>query len=61
LIDSFLETITNKEKTQPLTNANNSIESHLMAFAAEQSRLKANVVKMDEFRTKFVKSKNTNS
>ncbi|MBY9020493.1 MAG: Gfo/Idh/MocA family oxidoreductase [Candidatus Lokiarchaeota archaeon] len=60
LIDSFLETLTNKEKTEPLTNANNSIESHFMAFAAEESRLKAKVVEMEKFRTKLFKSKNTN-
>ncbi|MBY9016818.1 MAG: Gfo/Idh/MocA family oxidoreductase [Candidatus Lokiarchaeota archaeon] len=60
LIDSFLETLTNQEKTQPLTNANDTIESHLMAFAANESRLKAKVIEMDEFRTRLVKSKNTN-
>ncbi len=49
-----------KEKTQPLTNANITIESHLMAFAANESRLKAKVIEMDEFQTKFIKSKNTN-
>ena len=61
LIDSFLETLANQEKTQPLTNANETIESHLMAFAAHESRLKAKVIEMDQFRTKLFKSKNTNS
>jgi predicted dehydrogenase len=60
LIDSFLETLTNQEKTQPLTNANVTIESHIMAFAANESRIKAKVIEMDKFRTKLVKSKNTN-
>jgi hypothetical protein len=60
LIDSFLETLTSQEKTQPLTNADDTIESHLMAFAANESRLKAKVIEMDEFRTRLVKSKNTN-
>jgi len=59
LIDSFLETFTNPEKSQPLTNADETIESHLMAFAANESRLNAKVIKMDEFRTKLFQSKNT--
>ena len=49
-----------EEKSQSLTNANDTIESHLMAFAANESRLKAKVIEMDEFRTNLVKSKNTN-
>ena len=53
-INSFLETLNNPEKTQPLTNANDTIESHLMAFAAHESRSKAKVIEMDEFRTKLV-------
>ena len=35
----------------PLTSARDSLESHLMAFAAEQSRLKHETVKMGDFRT----------
>jgi len=54
LIDSFLETLTNPEKSQPLTNANETIESHLMAFAANKAREKNLVIDMDEFRTKLV-------
>ena len=38
-----------EEKTQPLTNFNDTIESHLMAFAANKSRIKAKVIEMDEF------------
>jgi len=49
-----------EEKSQSLTNANDTIESHLMAFAANKSRIKVKVIEMDEFRTKLVKSKNTN-
>ena len=33
-----------------LTTAQQALESHLMAFAAEQSRLQAQVIQMDEFR-----------
>jgi predicted dehydrogenase len=35
---------------QPLTTARESLESHLMAFAAEESRLNGTVVDMDDFR-----------
>ena len=52
LIDSFLETLTNPEKSQPLTNADETIESHLMAFAANKSREKNAIIEMDEFRMK---------
>ena len=50
LVDAYIESLIKKEKTQPLTNARETIESHLMAFAANESRLKGIVVDMDEFR-----------
>lgn len=53
LIDAFLETLVDDGQAQPLTNANESLESHLMAFAAEESRLEEKVIKMQEFRTKM--------
>jgi len=34
----------------PLTSARASLESHLMAFAAEKARVEGGVVDMDEFR-----------
>ena len=49
LIDAFLD-ILHKSKTQPLTNASETLESHLMAFAANESRLQAKVVDMENFR-----------
>jgi len=49
LIDAFLESIHNK-KSQPLTNAYETLESHLMAFAANKSRLKAKIINMEKFR-----------
>ncbi|MFX0010693.1 MAG: Gfo/Idh/MocA family protein [Candidatus Hermodarchaeota archaeon] len=49
LVDAFLETLLQNE-SQPLTNAHDSLESHLMAFAANESRLQAKVVNMDDYR-----------
>jgi len=56
LIDAFIESLINKKKAQPLTNARDSLESHLMAFAANESRLKGTVIDMEEFRKKAFKS-----
>jgi predicted dehydrogenase len=50
LIDAFIDSISNENKKQPLTNARESLESHLMAFAAEESRLNKNVIDMEQFR-----------
>ncbi len=50
LVDAYIESLINKEKTQPLTNARETVESHLMAFAADESRLKGIVVDMEKFR-----------
>jgi len=52
LIDAFINSLISKEKTQPLTNARETLESHLMAFAADESRLKEIVIDMDDFRKK---------
>jgi len=55
LVDDYIESLISKEKTQPLTNAQETVESHLMAFAANESRLKGIVVDMNEFRKKAYK------
>ncbi|MHA1458055.1 MAG: hypothetical protein ACTSO6_01160 [Promethearchaeota archaeon] len=60
LLDSFLEALTNPKKSQPLTNADETIESHLMAFAANKAREKNSIIEMDEFRMKIGKSENAN-
>jgi hypothetical protein len=39
------------EQDAILTDARSSLESHLMAFAAEQARSTQTVVDMDQFRT----------
>jgi predicted dehydrogenase len=49
LINAFLETIHSKE-AQPLTNAYETLESHLMAFAAHESRLQSKVIDMEDYR-----------
>ena len=49
-VDAFLETLHNNT-FQPLTNANDTLESHFMAFAANESRLQAKVIDMENFRS----------
>ncbi|UCD00470.1 MAG: Gfo/Idh/MocA family oxidoreductase [Promethearchaeota archaeon] len=55
LIDAFIESLINKNKIQPLTNARDLLESHLMAFAANESRLKGTIIDMEEFRNNAYK------
>ncbi|NVM18292.1 MAG: Gfo/Idh/MocA family oxidoreductase [Candidatus Lokiarchaeota archaeon] len=50
LVDAFLETVHNSE-SQPLINALETLESHLMAFAANESRLQEKVVDMEKYRS----------
>jgi predicted dehydrogenase len=50
LLDAFIESLISEEKIQPLTSAKASLESHLMAFAAHESRLNNKIINMDEFR-----------
>jgi predicted dehydrogenase len=52
LIDAFINSLTNKDKNQPLTNAREILESHLMAFAAHESRLTNRIIVMKKFREK---------
>ena len=37
-------------EAQALTSSRETLESHLMAFAAEEARLNGRVIAMDEFR-----------
>lgn len=41
------------EKEETLSNIEESIESHLMAFASEEARLNNKIINMDEMREKF--------
>ena len=50
LIKDFLRAVRTRDRSLLSSGADISLESHLMAFAAEQSRLNGNVVQMDEFR-----------
>jgi predicted dehydrogenase len=51
MINAFLKSILER-RNQPLTNARESLESHLIAFAANESRLRDQVIEMKEFRNK---------
>ena len=39
-----------RDPAQALTTARQSLESHLMAFAAEETRVNGTIVRMDEYR-----------
>lgn len=53
LIKDFLNLVRSKGKTQGRTSANRSVQSHLLAFAAEQSRVEGNVISLPEFTNRF--------
>ncbi|MFX1589767.1 MAG: Gfo/Idh/MocA family oxidoreductase [Promethearchaeota archaeon] len=55
LLNAFIEALNDKNKNQPLTSARASLESHLMAFAAEESRLNEKVIDLQDFRRKAEK------
>ncbi|UCG02876.1 MAG: Gfo/Idh/MocA family oxidoreductase [Candidatus Heimdallarchaeota archaeon] len=52
LVESFIKSL-HEETKEPLTSASASLESHIMAFAAEEARLTDNTIKMDEFKNRF--------
>jgi predicted dehydrogenase len=52
LMDAFLHSLTSGEDNPSLTTARQSIESHLMAFAADEARLKGTVIDMQEYRSR---------
>ncbi len=49
LIAAFYQALTNRQQP-PLTTARASLESHLLAFAAEQARLEGRVITMKDYR-----------
>ena len=55
LINGFLYSIRERKKHNALINASEILESHLMAFASEKSRLENRVIEMNSFRNKAQK------
>lgn len=49
-VTAFLKSLQTKEKALALTTARQSLESHLIAFAAEEARQGKKMVKMEDFR-----------
>lgn len=52
LMDDFVSLVLSKDG-KALTSAEKSVQSHMMAFAAEESRLNNVIVNMEEFCAKF--------
>ncbi|MFX0125974.1 MAG: Gfo/Idh/MocA family oxidoreductase, partial [Candidatus Hodarchaeota archaeon] len=52
LIDSFIKSLQGNDE-DPLTSAKTSLESHLMAFAAEEARLTKRVIQIEEFKKQY--------
>ena len=50
LMDSFIEAVLRNDKSLVLTDVEDSFKSHLIVFAAEESRLSKQVVDIDEFK-----------
>jgi len=50
LMNAFVDLIKGRKSENSLTSGRASLESHLMAFAADKSRLESSVVNMDEIR-----------
>ncbi|MFH1856453.1 MAG: Gfo/Idh/MocA family oxidoreductase [Candidatus Omnitrophota bacterium] len=53
LIKDFIEALQKKNTSKILTSAETSLESHLMAFAHEESRLRKKLIKMADYRKRF--------
>ncbi len=52
IVRSFIDTV-NGRPDDSVTTARESLESHLLAFAAEEARLNKTVINMDEFRARL--------
>ncbi len=50
LMRAFFRALINRQQP-PLTTARASLESHLLAFAAEEARLTGRMIHMDAYRT----------
>jgi hypothetical protein len=54
-MDAFINLL-RKNIANPLTGARASLESHIMAFAAEKSRVEEQIIRMAEYRNEVMKS-----
>jgi len=52
LMESFVKFLQTNDESDSLTNVNASLESHIMAFIAEEARLEKKVICLDEIRNK---------
>lgn len=58
IMNEFIRKIRNGDVSQGLTSAAVSVQSHLMAFAAEKSRLENKVIDIKEFEKSFLDDSN---
>jgi hypothetical protein len=61
LIRSFVNSIQRNDISDPLTSAEASLESHILAFAAEQSRNEKVMIDLKEYRKQMMRESTTNS
>ena len=54
IVRSFVQLVAGKYEGKSITNIDTSIESHLIAFAAEESRLNGTVIDVREFKKRFL-------
>ena len=54
IVRSFVQFVAGEYEGKSITNIDTSIESHLIAFAAEESRLNGTVIDVKEFRKRFL-------
>lgn len=54
MMDAFVEMVSGSQNVSSLTTPEDSIESHMMAFAAEESRNTSKIIDMDEFRQRHM-------
>lgn len=53
LVKDFLKLVRTNGASQGLTSADASVQSHLMAFAAEQSRVEGTIIGLQEFKERY--------
>ncbi|OXL83200.1 hypothetical protein BCV73_08990 [Paenibacillus sp. SSG-1] len=53
LMSDFLKLVRADTKAQGLTSADHSVQSHLMAFAAEESRIAGEIIRLKEFEQRY--------